>query len=61
MSEKNNDDVSDDSLLDDSVKDLDDENEYSDDRDQLIEKLNLDLSASEEKYLRLAAEMENPR
>ena len=61
MSEKNNDDVSDDSLLDDNVKDLDDENEYSDDRDQLIEKLNLDLSASEEKYLRLAAEMENLR
>ena len=61
MSEKDNDDVSDDSLLDDNVKDLDDENEYSEDRDQLIEKLNLDLSASEEKYLRLAAEMENLR
>ena len=68
MPKKNNGDASDNNIKvnntehsDNENEHSDNENEHSDDKDQLIEKLNLDLSASDDKYLRLAAEMENLR
>ena len=68
MPKKNNGDASDNNIKVNNTEHSDNENEYSDnenehsdDKDQLIEKLNLDLSASDDKYLRLAAEMENLR
>ena len=61
MPKKNNGEVNDNNIKVNNTEHSDNDNEHSDDKDQLIEKLNLDLSASDDKYLRLAAEMENLR